>query len=445
MVKKIIQFLTRDIWRVRGRDLAGKRSYVIKPLRVVVLSLRGFQEDKCRLWASALTFFSLLSIVPVFALLFGIAKGFGLDKMLERQLLTKFSGQEEVVTRIITFSRTLLENTRGGVVAGIGVVFLFWTVIRVLGNIERSFNDIWGVKKPRSIGRKFSDYLSVMMVCPVLFIVSSSVTVFIQSQVTLLVEKTALLGAFSPVIFFLLRLLPFVVLWILFSFIYVFMPNTKVHIRSGIVAGIAAGTVYQVVQWAYIGLQIGASRMNAIYGSFAALPLFLIWMQLSWLIVLFGAEISFAHQNVDTYEYEPDCTNISLDYRRLLTLYIFHLMVSRFDRGEAPLPAEDISHRLDIPIRLVRDILFELQQDGLANEVQLSGYQDTAYQPARDAHSLTVASVLRTLESHGSTSIPVPETSSLKKLKSVLADFNRRIAGAESNILLKDLPSHHGS
>ena len=304
MISKILNFIKTDIWRIRLKDQPRKKTLLIKPLRIILLALRGFDENKCQLRASALTFYTLLSIVPVVAMAFGISKGFGLDKMLEKQLLEKLPGQQEVVTQIITFARTLLDNTKGGMIAGIGVAVLFWTVIKVLGNIEKSFNDIWGIKEARSLGRRFSDYLSVMLLCPVLLIMSSGATVFLATQITLLTEKFAFLGVFAPAIFLIVKLLPFCVIWALFSFIYIFMPNTKVYFKSGLIAGIAAGTIYQVVQWIYINFQVGVSKYNAIYGSFAALPLFLVWLQLSWLIVLLGVEISFARQNVDTYEFE---------------------------------------------------------------------------------------------------------------------------------------------
>ncbi|HOO90878.1 MAG TPA: YihY/virulence factor BrkB family protein [Syntrophales bacterium] len=345
-VARFIEFIKGDIWRIRLKDLPRKRSFLIKQLRIFLLSLRGFDEDKCQLRASALTFYSLISIVPVAAMAFGIAKGFGFEKRLERQLLEQFQGQEEVITRVIDFAHSLLTNTKGGVIAGVGVILLFWAVIKVLGNIEASFNDIWGIREARSLGRKFSDYLSVMLLCPILLILSSSAAVFITTQVTLIVEKISLLGIFSPLISFLLKLLPYGIVWVLFSFLYIFMPNTKVNFRSGILAGIIAGTIYQIVQFGYIAFQVGAAKYNAIYGSFAALPLFLIWLQLSWLIVLFGAEFSFAHQNVDTYEFEPDSLKISGSFKRLLSLQIAHLLVSNFAEGEKPLTATQISHRL---------------------------------------------------------------------------------------------------
>ncbi|MCG2710869.1 MAG: YihY/virulence factor BrkB family protein, partial [Candidatus Omnitrophica bacterium] len=221
MLLKLINFIKTDIWRIRLRDIPKKKYMVIKPLRVILLALRGFDEDKCQLRASALTYYSLLSIVPVFAMAFGIAKGFGFEKLLQAQIMEKLPGQEQILKQVIDFAYTLLDNTKGGVVAGVGIAVLFWTVIKVLGNIEKSFNDIWGIKEARKISRKLTDYLSVLLICPVLIIVSSGLTVFITTQVTFISEKIALLGFISPLIFFLLKFLPYAIIWVLFTFIYV--------------------------------------------------------------------------------------------------------------------------------------------------------------------------------------------------------------------------------
>lgn len=439
MIEKILTFIKVDIWRLPLKKLPPAKSFLIKQLRIILLALRGFNEDKCNLRASALTFYSLLSIVPVAAMVFGIAKGFGFERLLERQLLEKMHGHEEVITNVIAFAQSLLENTKGGAIAGIGIAVLFWSIMKVLGNIELSFNEIWGIKTSRSMGRKFSDYLSIMLLCPVLLIISSSLTVFVASQVKMITTKIALLGAVSPFIFFSLKFLPYCTLWFLFTFIYIFMPNTKVTFKSGLLAGIVAGTIYQVVQWGYIAFQIGAAKYNAIYGSFAALPLFLIWVQVSWLVVLLGAEISFACQNVDTYEFEPDCLRISYSFKRLITLQVAHALVSSFHKGEKALTATDLSHILDVPIRLVRQILYELVESGVASEVKPEENKTVAYQPARDIDQLTIESVIEAIERRGSDTIPIAKTEQFQKISTSLRTFDDEIRKSSSNKLLKNI------
>jgi len=300
---KIKHFLTTDIWRLRLKNYPHPKSFLITQLRIIVLAVRGFIEDKCKFRASALTLFSLLSIVPIIAVMFAISKGFGLEKRIESVLLQRMQAQEQVAQKIIEFANSLLENTSGGLIAGIGVAFLFWAVIKVLSNIEHAFNDIWGVKNPRTLARKFSDYLSMILLCPFLLIIASSVTVAINTRTQAILQQFPAFSYVGPLVLLLLKLLPFLTIWALFAFIFIFIPNTKVKFTSAFLAGIVAGTIFQIAQWLYISFQIGAAKYSAIYGSFAALPLFVIWVQISWLIVLFGAELAFAHQNVDTYEF----------------------------------------------------------------------------------------------------------------------------------------------
>ncbi len=439
VLSRIIQFVKVDIWRIRLRNLPRSRSVLITQLRIILLALRGFYEDKCQLKASALTFYSLLAIVPLLAMAFGVAEGFRLRETLESQLREKLAGQEEVLTRVIGFADSLLENTKTGVVAGIGVLLLLWTVIKVLGNIERSFNDIWGVKKPRSFARKLSDYLSMMLICPILFIIASSVTVFIAGQIKLITERIDLLGAISPLIFASLKLLPYCVIWGLFTFIYIFMPNTKVNFRSALLGGVAAGTIYQIVQWAYIHFQVGVAKYNAIYAGFAALPMFLVWLQLSWLIVLLGAEISFAHQNVETYEFEPDCLRVSNRFKKLMALRTTHLLLKNFCAGEKPWTAAQISHALEIPMRLVRQVLFELADARVVTETVGEGEREVGYQPAQCPEKYTVEYVVNALDERGSDDIPVAESAELEKLSQTLMSFDQVIQKSPANISLMDI------
>ena len=438
-IKQLIDFLDRDIWRIHTKKLPRRSSFLIKQLRVILLAVREFRGNQCQLNASALTFYTLISIVPIAAMAFGVAKGFGFDQTLEKQLLDKFPGQQETMTQIIGFANNLLKNTQGGLVAGIGVLVLFWTVIKVLNSVEDSFNDIWGVNKGRAFGRKVSDYLSIMLICPFFLISSGGLTVFLASEIELIVQKLSFLGPLGGVILLSLHILPYVMLWALFTFIYIFMPNTKVSIVSGIIGGVIAGTIYQLVQVLYIQAQISAGSMNVIYGSFAAVPLFLLWLQVSWRIVLFGAEVSFAHQNVDTYEFEHDCLNVSIAFKRLLSLRIMTEAVKRFASGQPPLTARMVTDELDIPIRLVREILFELTEVKLLSEMRDAGGRESAYQPARDIHQLTVLSVPEAQDKKGTDQIPVLDDTELTKLLESLKSFDELVRRSPANRLLLDI------
>ena len=438
-ITQFITFIRTDIWRIRLEDLPFGRSFLIKQLRIIILAFRGYDEDRCLQRASSLTFYTLLSVVPVVAMFFGIAKGFGFEKRLETQLFERFPGQEEVIGQVIAFSNSLLEQTKGGLIAGAGLLVLFWSVLKVLGHIEMALNDIWEIKQPRSWGRKFSDYLSIMLISPILILMSGSATVYITAQVTEITQKVEFLGAISPLISLLLQYAPYVLIWALFTILYIVMPNTKVNFKAGLLGGVVAGTLYQIAQELYISFQIGAARYNAIYGSFAALPLFLMWVQISWWIVLFGAELSFANQNVDTYEYEPDSLKVSPGFKKLLTLQIAHLLIKKFANGDKPLTDVQISDRLEMPIRLVHNILFNLVESGLVSEIKTKVDKELAYQPARDINKLTIQYVIEALEQSGTDTIPVAKTEDYQALSEALRDFGEAMEESSANRLLKDI------
>ncbi len=439
MIQKLIKYFTRDIWRIRAASMKGRQAFFLRALRIFILSLREFFYNQCTLWASALTFYSLLSIVPVFAMAFGLARGFGLDKYLREKLLDSTQGQQEVFTRIVEFSENVLQNTKGGIIAGVGLIILFWTVIQVLSNIERSFNHIWGIKTERTLGRKFTDYLALMLIAPVFFIIASSATVFIVSRIEILTKEMVFLGPIGPLLLTALKIFPFAILAGLLTYLYIFLPNGKIRFKSALLGGVIAGAVYQFVQWAYIHFQIGASKAGAIYGTFAALPLFLVWLQISWLIVLYGAELAFAHQNERRFEFEQDCLNASHDFKKLLALRITQICVHRFVEGTKPLSAEEIGAKLQLPIRLTREILDRLTQANILIMVQDLDDRIDRYQPAQDVGEMTIQFVIEKMEKVGTEDIPVAETQELETLRNSLQAFHRAVESLPENLLLKNL------
>ncbi len=400
MFAKINRFLLKDIWKYRTSAMPWPKAAGIKLLRVAALSLRLFIKNKCQLRASALTFFTLLSIVPVAALLFGIAKGYGFEAILKLKLRESLIGHEEVADKIIAFSSTMLDSAKGGMIAGVGVLLLLWTVIRLLSNIEGALNEIWGVQQGRPILRKVSDYLSIVMVCPFLIIASGSATVYVASQITGVSNALPFSETLNHLISFGLKALPVVAIWSVFTFLYGFMPNTKVRFLSALLAGIVAGTLYHCFQEIYVFTQIGVARYNAIYGSFAALPLFLIWLQISWMIALFGAEVSFAIQNVNVYELDPGDKGVSLARKKLHTLELARQASLDFEGGRPPMSDEELSKLLEIPVRTTRQILFELVSSGILSET-LRADGARAYQPALPTERITPERVLSAVESLG--------------------------------------------
>ncbi len=406
MTLTITQFIKEDIWTTPETNYSSLQLKGVVTLKILLLAIQGFKKDLCQLRASALTLYTLLSIVPVIALLFGVAKGFGFEKKLEQQLLEQSSEQDTMMLQLIEFSQNMLSSTKGGIVAGIGVVVLFWTVIKVIGNIEESFNHIWKIKKNRTLARKLSDYLSLMMLAPVLLIASSSMTVFVKTQITWLVKIIQLPEFGTKVVLYAMTYSPLVIMSALFTFIFIFMPNKKINFQAGLIAGIITGIMYQLVQWAYLSLQIGASSYNAIYGSFAALPLFLIWLQLVWIVVLLGCEISFYLQNYDNYRHNEQFSNLSFSLKKVIAFKVCHLIVMRFFKTEKAANTERIAEQLQLPVSVVQKSLSTLLEANLI--VELNGFDEEQkrYHPAQDINSLTVSYMANALETNGRNTIP---------------------------------------
>jgi membrane protein len=435
---KATRFLTTGIWRLSHGDLSRPKALLLRGMQILLLTVQGYVRDNCALRASALTFYSLLSIVPVVALAFGIAKGFGLEQRLESQLYQRLAGQEEVVAKIIAFARSLLENTQGGLIAGIGVLLLFWSAIKVLSNIEGTLNDIWKVRS-RSFIRKFTDYLTIMIISPLLVIVSSSVTVYITTEVTAMTAKMALLKMADPLIFSLLKLLPFGLIWLLFILIYLVMPNTRVRPISALIAGVIAGTVFQITQGLYIHAQVLLAKYNAIYGSFAALPFFLIWLQLSWMIVLFGAQIAYAHQHVGQHLLRIDYQDISLASQKRIALHVLRRIAESFGSNAPPLTAEQIGAALQLPHGLVAQLLEHLIQSGMVSAVQDPRQEEPGYQPARDIHGITIADVLDAWDQVGRNDLPDDADGRLLQVCQAVETLDHARKQSEANRLIQEI------
>jgi membrane protein len=277
----------------------------------------------------------------------------------------------------------------------------------------------------------------MMLIAPILLIAAGSINVYLATSLNTIAKQIEIIGYISPYIMFVLKFIPYLLIWILFSLMYIVMPNTKVSYQSGIIAGIIAGSAFAVTQWFYIDFQVGVSKYNAIYGSFAALPLFLIWIQVSWLIVLFGAEVSFANQNVDMYEFEAETEIISHRARRDLSLLIVNFIVKRFEKGEKPLTTLELSMNLKIPVRLMRVLLNNLIQCRILSETIDSSSKSIAYQPAQHIDNLSVAFIINSLENLGTSIEPdLPEMQRILKIQNA---FSAKTEGLKENVLVKEI------
>jgi membrane protein len=434
-IKQINEF----IWHTSISDISKGRSFVIRQLRIIVLAARGFMNDRVQLRASSLTLYTMLSLIPFVAIAFGIAKGFALDQKLQELLVNEFKSQPEVLTWILNQANSAIQATSGGYIAGIGLIILIWSVMSLLDQIESSFNHIWQIDASRPWLRKFTDYIAIMIFAPVFLILSSSITVFVSTELSDFMARSSILEFFKPIIMFLIKLAPYVLTWIALTILFVIMPNTKVRLVPALVSAIITGTILQFLQWLYIDLQFGITKLSAIYGSFAAIPLFIVWVQSSWIILLLGAELSFANQNVSRYEFESEALNVSSYQKRALILMIMNMIIRNFTVGEKPVSSENISKSLKVPVRLVRDILQDLTSSNLVSVIHENEHEERLYQPAMDINKLSVSFVLSKLDKKGSEHQIFVKTREYDKITSMLDKFDKLVAKSDSNILVKDL------
>ena len=430
-VKKAPRFFLQDIWRLPLYRYKPIKAFGIRLLRIFALTGMEFGHDRCTLRATALTLYSLLAIVPLLAISFAIARGFNLQDTLlaslENTLLKRFDGNSELtesVTMVFSYvteaAQHTLENTKFGAMAGIGVLILLWTVIKLLGNIEISFNDIFGGAKCRSFGRKIIDYCAIIILLPFLLILSTTVTVFLESQANFIIEKLPFLARLSPSMHFLIGLVPYVLIWLGFIFLYLFMPNCKVKVLPGVIAGIAAGTAFNIVLWFYFAFQVGMAKNSAIYGAFAAVPLFIAWLQVSWTIVLCGAELAYAIQTHGYYEPRDLTAGTSLTLWFAIYIHIMGSVSRALIAGKEPQTARQLAEERHLPVQLVQKALNVLTDSGLLQRLEKG--DDYIYIPLCPVESLTVGQMLRKIQNHGNMVCPGLEGEKFQELVKALQD-----------------------
>ena len=431
-LRKLFTYFTDTIFR---EDINEWRNpavrWLVQQYRLLFYTARGLVEHGTLVRSAALTFYTLMSLVPLLALVFAVVKGFGLADGLVENLYELFPQHPETVDYIVGFAENALARTQGGVVAAVGLVMLFWAVIRVFGSIENAFNNIWEVKVERSIARQWTDYIAVVMIVPVLWILANAVGNYIEQT----------LGLYDKWYFTTLsRLASMVVIWTMFTLLYLIIPNARVRFQSALMAGIVAGTIFLLFQWGYVYVQRWMTSYNAVYGSFAALPLFLIWMQTSWEILLFGGELSFAYQNISRFAEERESLRISYDQRRKVLLAVMILVARNFRDHGGTLPTDEIRKRLGLPTRIVNDILFQLVQAGQLIAVRSGdGEREVAFAPAHDLSSTTVYGILEAVERTGQTTLDLEQTPELARMNREVETLKEEVLRSPNNVRLTDL------
>lgn len=428
MFEKIKHYFSESLWNFPLAKEMGTRFLFFKWLRIFTLAGRGFVRDKCSINASSLTYYTLMSIVPMLAMGIAIARGFGFHETFRADVLNRFQEQNTAFIEMFHYADAFLEEARSGIIAGFGVGILLITVALLFTNLEKILNHIWGVRKLRSWKRILTDYFAIMLIAPIFFLIANSISVFVINRFEMGIRSLSLSTSVSATIHFLVGLLPYGLFWVLFSFIYIFMPNTKVRIASAFVGGLVGAVLYILLQVGYIYFQTGATQYGTIYGSMAALPLFLIWMQLSWFVLLFGAQVTYAHQTFDEHEYEGKAGRVSHQFKRLVSLWIVHLAIR-----EGYITRETLVKTYHLPIALIKPILAALIDAQILHETR------GGYVPSRSTHTLKISDVLEALEGKGENQFPHVHSKEMEVFEKALHHFRKEMETSSHNLRMNHL------
>ena len=414
-------------------DTSNKRR--VKVVKVINLSFRSFMDRDLQTKSMALTFSTVLAIVPAFAMLFAIGRGFGFQNLLEEQLFMNFPAQKSFITFALKFVDSYLNEASQGVFVGVGLIFLLYTMVSLLSDIETAFNQIWDIKKDRSIYQKITDYIAICLLVPVMMICSSGVSIFMSSTL----QSSKHFGFLTPLVNVALEASPFILAFLAFSISFCLIPNTRVKFKYAATSGAICAIMFQILQMLFLSGQLYVSKYNAIYGSFSFLPLLLIWLQLSWLILLFGCVLTYSMQNIFAFNFLDNSVPPSRSLETKVMLIIMAVVARRFHDELPPLTPQEISITYNLPIRMVNRLCSKLQKAGLVNIV-MKDNDNQGIAPAVDTDELTVGNIFKKIENEGNSNyIPRFSTIYSSTIKSLDEWFGECYKSLDK-IPLKEIP-----
>ena len=389
-IGKSIKYLAGGVWE----DPSPK--FKVKVVKVINLSFRSFLDRDLQTKSMSLTYSTVLAIVPAFAMLFAIGRGFGFQNLLEDQLFMNFPAQKNFITFALKFVDSYLNEASQGVFVGIGLIFLLYTVVSLLSDIETNFNQIWDIKQDRSILQKVTDYIAICLLVPIMMICSSGVSIFMSSTL----QSNDHFSFLTPIVNVGLEASPFILAFLAFTISFCMIPNTKVKLKYAATSGAICAVIFQILQMLFLSGQLYVSKYNAIYGSFSFLPLLLIWLQLSWLILLFGCVLTYSMQNIFAFNFLANSNPPSRSLETKVMLIIMAVVSQRFHAEESPLTPQELSLNYNLPIRMVNRLCDKLKKAGLINLV-MKDSDTMAIAPAVDTDELTVGNVFKRIENEG--------------------------------------------
>jgi len=396
----IVHFVRYDMWRMKSSDFEGAFQRLgLEIIRTIVLVARGFGSKNLNDKAKSLTYSLIFAVIPILAMIMAVANGFGVSGVIESQLNHSFLGETNLVPTIMEMVQRYLDTAQGGLFIGIGLLILLWAVYSFFQSVETAFNKIWNVKQSRSILHQAMAYIAIVVLIPVVIVCSAGINIFVHTTV----ESTVHLEAVNH---FLrtngVTFLQFVMCWLLFTVMYIAIPNTKVRFMSAFIPGVIMGSLFQLLQMLSVYIIASLSRTSIVYGAFATVPILMTWLQYTSLLILIGAEMSYAIQNNEEFEYEQDLNSMSRRYKDFIMLYLLSVIVKRFENDEEPLTAHELAVRDHLPIRVVNQLLSRMTEVGLLREVYVEGKEERTFQPALDTHKISVGMVMERIDQQGS-------------------------------------------
>lgn len=397
-IQRLHEFIQYDLWRQSHMGVhAPKKRLLYRVLQTIILVARGFKDQVLVVRANSLSFALLFAFIPMMALIYAIARGFGFEEVLKDKISDSFLAEANIAPVLLEWIERYLETAREGLFLGIGLIVLIWAVYAFFNMLENSFNSIWNVKKTRSFGRRMTNYVMTLLLVPILVVVTSGISIFLNSTGVL----APVLQAIEPIRKFMLRFIPFVATSAVFTWIFIAIPNTKVKFLSAIIPGVVMGFLYQVVQAFSMFLVVLFTRMSIVYGAFSAIPLVLIWLHITCWLLLIGAELAFAIQNNDLFAYERDIETMSRRYKDYVMLYLLSMIIKRFEQGETPETIQQMAKKNQLPIRLVGQLLSRLEDTNIIRRVYVEQEEEETFVPAIDTRMITVEMVIGRISAQG--------------------------------------------
>ncbi len=433
--KRINDFFVKGVWDVDTTSLGRVRMYLIKSLRLFYVAVREFSEGQLNLRSMSLVYTTLLSIVPLLAVSFSVLKAFGVHNQIEpflNNFLAPLGAKgEEITNKIIGF----VENMKVGLLGSIGLALLFYTVISLVKKIEDSLNYIWKIKKSRSLARRFSDYLSVILIGPVLIFSAIGISATIMN--TTVVQKLISVEPFGAAFYYAGKLAPYIFVCTAFTFVYILIPNTKVKFNSALVGGIFAGILWETAEWGFASFIVTSTKYTAIYSGFAIIIMFMIWLYFGWLILLVGAQISFYHQYPQFITSKKERLILSNRLKERLAFSIMFMIGHNFYYNKSPWTINSLVEQIRLPAEPVHDMLALLENRGLIVE---TGSDPPAYLPARDIETIKLEQILKSVRMAEEDSYPLDESAfSISEIDSAIKKIDDVILNAFGDETLKGL------